>query len=179
MKTFAALLLTLVLLPACHTTPTKNYFVNRGGDLTDILRGHVMWGKGIALKLEVTRLLHLGGGWWDAQAWGLSNREVGGWHEQVGTWGLILGEYHERDVYDIDRVSGSYGWRFAEEGGTSFHQADPDNPLDLLTVRADLMLFVGIDLEVRVGEVIDFVAGIFQFDPANDDNDYTSVIDTP
>ena len=36
-----------------------------------------------------------------------------------------------------------------------------------------MMLGIGFDMELRVGEVVDFVAGIFQFDPAGDDGDYS------
>jgi len=172
MKCLASLLLVLAMLPACATSDAGDYFTNRGGDLVDIVRGHVMAGKGVAVKGEVTRMLHAGVGWEsDVWAWGLANREVTRWRESIFTWGLLLGYHDERNVTGTidNRVSGSYGWVFGEEGGNGFTMADPDNWLDFLSVRGTLMLGLGIDLEVRVGEAIDFVAGIFQFDPAGDD----------
>ena len=167
--------LALCLPPACASGSGGSYLINRGGDLVDIVRFHVMAGKGGAVKLEVTRLLQLGAGWYEAKAWGLHNRELGIWNEKITDWGLVLGYHNEAEVYDIPRVSGSYGWTFAEDGGSFFQEADPGNPLDFLTVRGTLFLFLGADVEVRVGEVIDFVVGIFQFDPANDDGDYRHV----
>ena len=172
MKRIAPLVLALSLLPACASSDAGDYFVNRGGDLVDILRGHVMAGKGASVKLEVTRMLHLGIGWEsDVWAWGLANREVTSWRESIFTWGVLLGRHDERNVTGTTegRISGTYGWTFGEQGGNGFTLADPDNWLDFLTVRGTLMLGLGIDLEVRVGEAIDFVAGIFQFDPAGDD----------
>ncbi len=179
MKKLAILLLAASLLPACASASGGNYLVNRGGDLVDIVRGHVMAGKGGAVKLEVTRLLHFGLSWIDAKAWGLHNRELGIWEEKVTDWGLVMGYHNERELYAVDRVSGSYGWIFEEGGGTFFQEADPNNPLDFLTVRVTLMLFVGIDLELRFGEIFDFGAGLFQFDPAGDDGDYRDLFETP
>jgi hypothetical protein len=171
MKKLGSLLLTLSLLPACATTSAGDYFVNRGGDLVDIVRLHIAAGKGASAKLEVTRFIHAGIGWEsDVWAWGLANREVTKWRESVFTWGVLLGHHEERSIIGTSegRVSGSYGWVFGEKGN-AFQMADENNPLDMLTVRGTLMLGLGVDVEVRVGEVIDFVAGIFQFDPAGDD----------
>jgi hypothetical protein len=171
MKKLGALLLAMSLLPACATTTAGDYFVNRGGDLVDILRLHVAAGKGASVKAEVTRFIHAGIGWEsDVWAWGLANREVTKWRESVFTWGVLLGHHEERSITGTSegRISGSYGWMFGESGN-GFQMADEDNMLDVLTVRATVMLGLGIDVEVRVGEVIDFIAGIFQFDPAGDD----------
>jgi hypothetical protein len=173
----AACLLALVLLPACRSTSAGDYLLNRGGDLVDIVRVHVMAGKGAAVKAEATRLMHLGIGW-ESEVWaaGLANRELATWKESVFTWGLLLGYHEEREVQGIDGYySRSYGWTFCSEGGSGFQAADPDNWLDFLTFRGTLMLGIGADAEVRLGEVIDFVCGIFQFDPANDDRQYSSL----
>jgi hypothetical protein len=171
MKKLAALALALSLLPACASTEAGDYLSQRGGDLVDILRGHVTFGKAAAVKADAFRLIHAGIGWEsDARAWGLANRELAAWRESVFTWGLVLGHHDERSVTGtIDgKVSGSYGWTFGEKGN-AFQVADEGNMLDMLTVRGTVMLGIGIDLEVRVGEVIDFVCGIFRFDPAGDD----------
>ncbi len=171
MKKLGAVLLALTLLPACATTSAGDYFVNRGGDLVDILRLHIAAGKGVAIKAEATRFLHAGIGWEsDVWAWGLANREITKWRESVFTWGLLLGHHEERSIVGTSegRVSGTYGWYFGEKGN-GFQMADEDNMLDVLTFRGTLMLGIGIDAELRLGEVIDFLAGIFQFDPAGDD----------
>ena len=172
MKKLAALLLSIPLFTSCATTTAGDYFVNRGGDLVDIVRLHFMFGMGAAVKLEATRFLHAGITWEDeVWAWGLANREVTKWQESIFSWGLILGHHEEKAVVGTSegRVSGSYGWTFGGEKGNGFELADEENMLDVLTFRATGMLGIGIDFELRLGEVIDFVAGIFQFDPAGDD----------
>jgi hypothetical protein len=181
MKITAACLLALSLtLPSCASTSAGDYLLNRGGDLVDIVRVHLMVGKGASVKAEVTRGIHAGIGW-ESEVWaaGIANREINHWRESVFTWGLVLGYHDERAIDGLldGRYSGSYGWNFGSAGGNAFVTADPDNWLDFLTVRATLMLLVGADAEVRVGEVIDFVVGIFQFDPANDDRAYSSLRD--
>ena len=165
-----ALILALTLLPACATTSAGDYFVNRGADLVDILRIHGAAGRAFVAKADVFRMIHLGIGWeGNAYAWGLANREVTGWREKVFTWGLFLGHHQETITGTSEnRVSGSYGWTFGEKGN-GFQVADPGNWLDILSVRGTAMVGIGLDVEVRVGEVIDFLAGIFQFDPAGDD----------
>jgi len=178
MKTLAALALSLALLPACASSTAGDYFVNRGGDLVDIVRLHVAFGKAASVKVEATRMLHLGIGWeQDVWAWGLANREVGRWQESIFTWGLILGHHDERMIKGIDnnRLTGSYGWTFGKGGGNVFEVSDRDNWLDLLTLRATLMLGIGADAELRVGEAIDFLCGIFQFDPSGDDKAYSQM----
>jgi hypothetical protein len=174
--TLAACLLSLALLPSCASTSAGDYMLNRGGDLVDIVRLHVMAGKGAAVKAEVTRGLHLGIGWEShAWAWGLANREIARWNESVFTWGLVLGYHDEREIEGIDGYySNSYGWTFGSDGGSGFKNSIEGNPLDFLTVRGTVMLLVGIDAEVRVGEAIDFLCGIFQFDPAGDDRPYST-----
>ncbi len=172
----AAGLLSLSLLTSCSSTNASDYLLNRGGDLVDIVRLHVMFGKGVAVKLDVTRGLQLGIGWEsNVWAWGLANREVAGWRESIFTWGLLLGYHDEKEIVGIDGwYSHSYGWRFGAEGGSTFTASEPDNPLDFLTLRGTLMLVVGVDAEIRFGEVIDFLVGIFQFDPAGDDRPYST-----
>ncbi len=180
MRALAACLLTsLLVFPACATR--DNYVVNRVADFSDILRVHLMFGPGIAVKAEATRLLHLGGAYThNTFAWGWHNRAVGAWRESIRSWGLLVGHHEEEIGPPLDYYSGDYGWTFGE-GGMGFQPATGEFDLDLLTFRAQLMLLIGIDLEVRVGEVLDFVAGIFQFDPAADDRDYENMrsVDEP
>ena len=172
MRVLATCLLTLTLLPACTTR--DNYLVNRGADLADIIRLQVMAGPGIAVKVEATRLLHLGGAYMqNVYAFGLHNRAIGAWRHTTKSWGLLVG-HHEEETDPIPYYSGDYGWTFGDEG-MAFQPATGEFDLDLLTFRVQLMFLIGVDAEVRVGEVLDFIAGIFQFDPAADDRDYENM----
>lgn len=177
MRSLAACLFTLILMaPGCSSG--RNYAVNRVADIADILRLHVMAGPGVGLKGEATRLIQ-GGILYerDVFAWGIHDRAIGPWREDVFSWGLVVGA-HDENLEGIPRLSGDYGWRFDREGqGGIFQSGDEDGQLslDLLTVRGTAMLLVGIDIEVRIGEVLDFVAGIFQFDPSGDDIDVESM----
>jgi hypothetical protein len=168
MKLLAACLLSLVLLPACQSSGTAHYFSNRGGDLVDVVRGHLILGPAFGARVEVTRFLSAGYLWED-QAWagGLHNRAIGQWRESIASWGLLIGQHDERGMEGIPAVSGDYGW--FGKGGGGYSSDHGDNPLDLLTVRASLAVLLGADLELRVGEAIDFIFGIFTLDPAGDD----------
>lgn len=169
-----SLALAAASLPGCSATEANNYVLNRGGDIADVIEFQLMAGRGIAAKAEATRLVHLGGAYQeDVGAIGLAHRELARWSATARSWGLLFGYHEETDVTRIGRFSGSYGWNFYDEGPGAFQEADPLNQLDLLTFRATLMLFLGVDLQLKVGEVVDFVAGIFQFDPAGDDVDST------
>jgi len=163
-----ALVLTLACwLPGCGTR--NAYLVNRGGDVVDILRIHGMFGPGIAAKAEVTRLLQFGFiVTHNSFAGGLENRAFGGWRESLLSWGLFVGQ-HSETLSGIDRYSGDYGWSFGDDGDVFYTSAG--SGLDLLTFRVTGMFILGLDVDFRFGELLDFVAGIFQFDPSGDDID--------
>lgn len=162
-----ACLVTLALLPGCNMR--NKYLVNRGGDLADIVRGHVMFGPGIAAKVEVTRLLQFGFALeHSVVAAGIHNRAIGAWRENVVSWGLLIGHHHE-ETTGVPRVTGSYGWTFGDSGDR--FETAAGTTLDLITLRVTGMFLLGLDFELRLGEVFDFVAGIFQFDPSGDDID--------
>jgi len=174
MRLLASCLLTCALFTGCASR--DNYLVNRAADFSDILRLSLTAGLGFSAKVEGTRLIQVGGAYLhNVYAMGWHNRAIGIWRESVRSWGLIVG-YHKEEVDTIGAYSGSYGWRFSD-GGMSFQPANDGNfDLDLLTCRAELhLIIIGIDVEARIGEVLDFVAGIFQFDPAGDDRDYESM----
>jgi hypothetical protein len=168
MKRLAVLLLLLPLLPACASSGFNHYFSNRGGDLVDVVRGHLILGPALGARVEVTRLASLGYVWEDhAWAGGLENRAISQWHESIASWGLIVGEHDETAMEGIPMVSGDYGW-FSPKG-SGYHSEHMDNVLDLLTVRGTVAVILGADLELRVGEAVDFILGIFTLDPAGDD----------
>jgi hypothetical protein len=177
MKKLCACLLSLALLPACANTTASDYFMNRGGDFVDMLRLNAKAGAGIGVKVEWTRFLHLGFVY-EHSVWaaGLANRELGYWNESIVSWGLLLGHHQETINSGLDgKMSGSYGWVFGKDGGNVMQFPEADNPLDMLNLRMIWMIGLGLDADIRVGEGLDFILGLFQFDPANDDLDYSEM----
>ncbi len=163
MKRLAASLL-LALVPACASH--HDYLSDRGGDLVDILRVHALVGPAVAAEVQATQWLGVGFAWEDdVWAGGLHNRAVGTWSETVKGWGLLIHDWNEA-TKGIPAYSGSYGW-YRKPGGPHFTGAG--HYLDIWTVRATAALLIGIDVEVRLGEVVDFVGGILTWDPAGDD----------
>ena len=161
----ALLTAALLALPACRAK--NDYIADRSGDFTDILRAKVMAGDGAALKVDVFQLLQFGAyEMWNTRAAGIHDRTADRWSEDVSSWGLAVGFYEER-VEGIERFSGNYGWDFSDDFGLRFGR--PDNPVDFASVRVTLALFLGVDVELRLGELFDFVVGIATFDPAGDD----------
>ncbi len=164
MKTLLSCLLAATLMTACNST--NDYVANRAGDFTDILRAKVMAGKGAGLYVNATEYLHAGYLYTDdISSAGIANRDAGTWNESSDAWGLLLGRYNE--AVEGGYYSGTYGYTF--DDGLGFERADKDNWMDMLEFRAALMLGVGVDLELRTGEVIDFVLGLFTLDLAGDD----------
>ncbi len=164
-RLLCALALAAAVTSGCSAE--NAYVANRAGDFADLIRGHVMWGEGGALKVDAMQIFQFGiNEMRDASAWGIHHRAVGSWVESTSAWGFLIGHHDER-VRGIDALTGSYGWSF--EDGAAFHSGDPGNPLDWFTLRITLALYAGLDLELRFGEAIDFVFGLADIDLANDD----------
>jgi hypothetical protein len=157
--------IALLALAAC--APLADYAHDRGGDAADILRFHVMAGFGADAMLEATRALRLGAGQYEAACAGLHRRAFGTWHERVEEGGAFFMHGRFESVTGIPRVSGSYG-TMPPWGPARLLQAD-ETWVDLFVVRATAMAGLGVDVEVRLGQLLDFVGGLFLWDPARDD----------
>ena len=166
------------LLPAC--AGASRYAAARAWDASDLLRGHVMAGVGFDVKAEATRFVGLGGGGYTAQAWGFVDRRICAWHETIADVGLIVPKaelmvnfHQESGLEGLERVSGSYVYE-SHKGGSS-SRVDRPKPgdtrgfLELFTVRLTVFCFVGFDLELRAGELVDLALGVVGGDPSADD----------
>jgi len=160
-------LAALAALVVAGCAPLTDYACDRGGDAADILRGHVMAGFGADAMLEATRALRLGAGHYEAACAGLHQRALGTWHERVEEGGAFFLHGRYESVTGIPRVSGSYG-TVPPWGPAALLQPD-ETWLDLFVLRATLMVGLGIDVELRLGQVLDFVGGLLLWDPAGDD----------
>jgi hypothetical protein len=176
-KLLAPALLSLALLPACANTSGSDYALNRINDFGDIVRFNVKAGAGIGVEYEWTRMVGLGL-LYEHKCWaaGWGNRELGYWNETIFFWGVVIMHHEETINEGMDGYySGSYGWEFGKEGGNVIQLNDPNNPLDMINARLTVMAGIGADLDVRVGEFFDFLAGLAQFDPAGDDHHYSEM----
>ena len=159
-----SLALLAALLPACAA---GDYLRDRGADLGDILQGHVMIGPGVDAMVDVTRALRFGAGWYEAACAGWHDRSLGTWHERVQEGGVFFLHGRDEHTEGTPRVTGSYG-TVSGWGKGRLLQPDETWP-KLLTIRATAFLGLGLDVEVRIGEAIDFVGGFFLWDPSHDD----------
>jgi hypothetical protein len=165
----AVLVAAALVLVGCQATET--YLVNRGLDASDMVRAQVMAGPGVDVKLEVTHFVGLGFGFYDASACGLGTRHVGCWEESVEDFGFWINRDHHKLVTDgaepsrMLRLDPNWIWDHDEP----FYVVTEDGFLPWLSARACLFLFVGAEVEVRGGEILDFAAGLVGLDPSHDD----------
>ena len=183
MKRLAVLACTAALLGGC--AGVREYAAERAWDASDVVRAHVMAGVGVDVKVEATRMVGCGGGLYEAQAWGFVNRGLHAWHETIGDIGVVCPKpaifanvHTESEFVGLPCVSGSYGFVASENSSYASmpsgaarpgHERDARQMLDLLTVRVTAFVFVGFDLELRLGEVADFALGVLGADPCGDD----------
>jgi hypothetical protein len=168
----AAVAAVAAFLPAC--AGSGQYLHDRGADLADVVQVHLVGSVGATAKVEVTRFVGVGGGAYRGYAVGLANGRWGAWREQVVDLGFIWPDVmwmnaHAEQVEGApgDRVSGSYFvvWSRSAHG----YEHDSESPYDWATVRLTAVLFAGVDCELRLDQVIDFVGGLFGSDPLSDD----------
>ena len=176
MKKLLAAALLSIALPSCANTSGADYALNRINDVGDILRFNLKGGAGIGVEYEWTRMAGVGL-LYEYKCWavGWGNRELAYWNESILFWGLLVMHHQETINSGPSPYSGSYGWVFGKEGGNVMEFNDPNNPLDMINTRLTVMAGIGADVDVRVGEAIDFIVGLFQFDPAGDDHHYSEM----
>jgi len=174
----AAVAASAALLPAC--AGSGQYLQDRGADLAEIVQVHLVGSVGATAKVEVTRFVGVGGGAYRGYAVGLANGRWGAWREQVVDLGVIwpdvvwMNAHAERvEGAPGDRVSGSY-YVFLSQPAHEYEH-DSVSPYDWATVRLTAVLFAGVDCELRLHQVVDFVGGLFGSDPLSDDRVVASV----
>jgi len=176
MKKLLAATLLALSLPACANNSAGDYALNRINDFGDILRVNVKAGAGIGVEYEWTRMVGIGL-LYEYKCWaaGWGNRELAYWNETILFWGAFVMHHQETINSGPSPYTGSYGWVFEKGGGNLIEMNDPKNPLDMINVRLTAMLGIGADIDLRLGEAVDFVVGIFQFDPSGDDHYYSEM----
>jgi len=166
----AVALAAALLLGGCQATQT--YCIDRGLDASDMLRAQVMAGKGGGAVVEATHFYGLGLLVYSGTAWGLGTRTFGrreeasftfdalmniGGSEKVVARGAEPGRKHEFNVSSLF------------EQGQPVYVTTERGFAPWLVLRAGVMVFLGVDVELRGGEMIDFVAGLAGLDPSHDD----------
>ncbi len=157
-------LIAASLLAACASV--GDYAELRALDLSQVVEVHLFGGDGGGVLLEATPLLQLGAVSYDGYALGWRGRWAGTWRENTHGVGLFLGG--RGTAYE------GAGWLSADDqeevyGTLPKLTGVPGGALDWMWVRATVGVLVGIDVQVSLGQALDFVAGIFTWDPAHDD----------
>jgi len=151
-------------LGACASV--GEYAENRALDLSQVLEVHVFNGDGGGVLLEATPLLQLGAVAYDGDALGWRGRWAGTWQESTHGVGFVFGgrgtTYQGAGWLSPDHQEEVYGTLPKLTGV-------PDNVLHWMYLRATVGLLVGVDVQVSLGEALDFAAGIVTWDPAGDD----------
>ena len=157
---------------------------DRTDDAAEILRFNVGLGPGLLVNAQATRCIGLGLGTYDARRYGFRNGHGWIWDERrydtnliIPIWGwedvdsvvyggmpvsLIRGD--ERDPLPPGEKPGF--WRWAEMPMTI-----NDETRGWLEVSANVhALFIGVDVGLDVGELLDYVFGWIGLDLAGDDS---------
>ena len=160
------------VLPAC--AGSGHYLQDRGADLAEVVQVHFIGSVGANAKVEVTRFVGIGGGAYRGYAVGLANGRLGAWREQVMDLGVMWPDVMWMNVHTEqvtgapgDSVSGSYYVLLSQSAHRYEH--DSKSRFDWATVRLTAVIFAGVDCELRLDQVVDFVGGLFGKDPLSDD----------
>jgi len=159
-----------VLVPLLFLSSCTSYFMQRADDFGDIFRFKLMAGPGISFTGELSRYCTLGGGYYEADAFGFANRSFGIWHETTAEGGIFYG-FHREECRDRTYYRGNYGFSASKDG--SYPLTEENNPVDIWNIRATVhILIIGADLGIRFGQLADFLTGIVGYDLAGDDYDF-------
>ena len=176
---FVALATVAIFLPAC--AGSGQYLQDRGADLAEVVQVHLIGSVGASAKVEATRFVGIGGGAYRGYAVGLANGRWGAWREQVLDLGVMWPDVmwmnlHTEQVTGApgDRVSGSY-YVFMSQSAHAYEH-DSASRYDWATVRLTAVIFAGVDCELRLDQVVDFVGGLFGKDPLSDDRAVTAAV---
>jgi hypothetical protein len=146
--------------------PFLDYLGKRGWDLLDMFSLRLAAGPGIQGHAQVTQLVQAGAGYlgpaegrtlghtFSVYKLGFFKREGGLWKERAAELGISLFYYYQIEAEYI--AGNKYAWSPTDRGfwdlGASLH-----------------LLLLGVAGEIRPDEIWDFCAGIFGYDPMDDD----------
>lgn len=151
--------------------PIAVYIEDRFLDFMDILGIKVTMGTGLLAHGRATKFAQAGIGFFDGDKFGFKGREVGYWQEWRGEVGvsvfyintakknILIGN---KFLFDAARAA-----EVAEVGDIDIFR---DDDRDRWSAGAAVhVLFFGIDIDIRLKEIADFIFGIFFLDMMKDD----------
>ncbi|MGB0952818.1 MAG: hypothetical protein ACPG31_06315 [Planctomycetota bacterium] len=168
---------SLLLAGSMASCASGPYFEDRAKDLADCFTLRLSAGPELSADLKLADAVHLAVGGGVHGEIGLDGRRVGS--AGVMTLGLPVAPFLEDGVlygrYLFTETSGTWNRESVEDECYLIHAWNhpPTHP-DHTWVRAwdvevGATLLIGARAGIRFGEVADFFAGIFGFDPAADD----------
>lgn len=152
-------------------SPLARYFEDRFLDFWDILGFKIHMGTGLLVHGRVTKFAQAGFGFVDGDKFGFKGRELGYWYEWRGEVGVSV--FYINTAKKDPIVGNKFLFEAAREAETEevsdidiFRDDDRDRWSVGATVHA---LFIGLDVEIQLKEVFDFLLGIFTLDMCKDD----------
>ena len=171
--------LCLAALAGCRAPNLQD----RMDDSARIFRLNIGWGPGFLVNVQVTRPIELGFGAYEARRCGFRNGHGWIWDERRYDGNLIVPLWGWEDVDDVyygsmpkTTLRGDDARRLLpDERSGPFRWADApmtlgDENRGWLEVAFNVhIIYVGIEAGVDVGQLVDYVAGWFGWDPLNND----------
>jgi hypothetical protein len=152
-------------------SPLATYFEDRFLDFWDIFGIKFHMGTGLLIHGRVTKFAQAGLGFVDGDKFGFKGRELGYWHEWRGEVGVSV--FYINTAKKNPIVGNKFLFEAARKAETEevldidiYRDDDRDRWSVGATVHA---LFIGIDVEIQLKELFDFLVGIFTLDMVKDD----------
>ncbi len=161
-------LILLPLLTVMFLSSGCAYFKDRVNDLTDIGGAKVVVGRGFRFAASINNEKSLGVGYWDFRKYGWDGRSFG----QMADSGQ---EYVFNVERELEALCGTHSiYCLEEELHGAYEEANHILPPVTFRNIGDLQITFappcfGLEVNVSVAQICDFVLGIFCIDAAGDD----------
>ncbi|MBI4617371.1 MAG: hypothetical protein HY720_27420 [Planctomycetes bacterium] len=158
------------------------YLADRALDLADIPGLSLLGGYGLSANVRATKAVQAGAGWYRAGRFGFLGRHAGAWWEERWEGGVSIAYAHHflmgTACGPIQEHQDFRDWTSVDDGVPGNENGAKLGDIDILgksdrdffDVGATAMLgVVGVDAEIRLAELADFLLGLGAIDISADD----------
>ena len=157
---------------------------DRMNDAAQMVRLNVGWGPGLLANAQVTRVLGLGLGAYDSRRMGFRNGYGWIWDERrydlnliAPIWGwedvdaTLAGGMPVTPLHGDEHKTNPPGEKPSKFSWTGVPRTLSDKNRGWFEVSANVhLVWIGLEVGVDFGEIVDYLVGWFGFDPAGDDS---------